>query len=223
VLDVGSPKLLSVFLAARLGSDVHATDLVDDFVESSELHGRVALGENRGRYVARCADARRLPYPAETFDRVFSISTIEHIPADGDTVAMREIARVLVPGGLAAFTVPWRDGGYLEEFKDPGDPDVYWVKDDDERAVFYQRAYDRQAFEVRLLCPSGLSLVDLSFWGERRSRVERVILHPRLPRWMRRSLYPAHFLLARAFLRPLAEDEPSRKKVACFTLGKEPA
>ena len=35
VLDIGSPKLLSLFLAARLRAEVHATDLVDYFFQRS--------------------------------------------------------------------------------------------------------------------------------------------------------------------------------------------
>jgi hypothetical protein len=109
-------------------------------------------------------------------DVVVSFETIEHIPDDGDSVAIREIARVLAPGGLACLTVPWSDRGYLEEFKRRGDPDAYWVPGDGDR-VFFQRLYDRDTLERRLLRPSGLSLVDLSFWGERTLPVEHVILN----------------------------------------------
>jgi len=219
VLDVGSPKLLSLFLAVRLRAEVHATDLVDYFVERYGLYSRVVLGPDRGRYLMGREDARHLRYPAEHFDRVFSISAIEHIPDDGDSVAIREIARVIKPGGTACFTVPWSDRGYLEEFKRRGDPDAYWAPGDGER-VFFQRAYDRQSLEARLLRPSGLSLADLSFWGERSVAVEHAILNRRVPRAVRMLLYPAHLPLARLFLRPLTEAEPSRKKVACFTLRK---
>jgi len=47
-----------------------------------------------------------------------------------------------------------------------------------------------------------------------------VILNRRIPRVARMLLYPGHVVLARLFLRPLSETEPSRKKVACFTLQK---
>lgn len=219
VLDVGSPKLLSLFLAARLGAEVHATDLVDYFFARYEVYSRLALGHDRDRYHVAREDARTLTYPSAHFERVFSISAIEHIPDDGDSRAIREIARVLAPGGIACLTVPWSDQGYLEEFKHRGDPDVYWAPGDGER-VFFQRAYDREMLERRLVEPSGLRLLDLSFWGERTIPVEHVILNRRVPRIARMLLYPAHVLLARLFLRPLSEAEPSRKKVACFTLQK---
>lgn len=222
VLDIGSPKLLSLFFAARLAAEVHATDLLDYFFKTYELYSRVALGREQARYHVASEDARTLTYPPAHFQRIFSLSAIEHIPGDGDSRAMEEINRVLAPGGRACLTVPWRDTGYVEEFKHRGDPDVYWAPGDADK-VFFQRAYDRDSLDRRLVRPSGLTLVDLSFWGERTLPVEHIILNRRVPRIARALLYPAHILLARLFLSPLAETEPARKKVACFTLRKAEA
>jgi SAM-dependent methyltransferase len=222
VLDVGSPKLLSLFVADRLRAEVYTTDLVDYFFDRYDVYSRIALGRDRSRYRMERQDARALTYPSAHFERVFSISAIEHIPDDGDSKAIQEIARVLAPGGIACLTVPWSDHGYLEEFKQRGDPDVYWAPGDEEK-VFFQRAYDRDMLDRRLVQPSGLRLIDLSFWGERRVPVEHVILNRRIPRIGRILLYPAHLALARLFLRRLSETEPSRKKVACLTLQKAKA
>jgi SAM-dependent methyltransferase len=217
VLDVGSPKLLSLFLASR-GARVHATDLVDYFFDAYGTYAASARVGGTPRYRMEVQDARRLTYPDESFDRVFSVSVVEHIPDDGDRAALREIARVLRPGGIVCLTVPWSDAGYAEDYRAPGG-DVYWAAGAAER-VFYQRAYDRPSLEHRLLAGHGLRPVDVSFVGERRLAVEDAILSRRLPRAVRYALYPAHFALSRLFLRPLGEDEPSRKKVACVTLRK---
>jgi SAM-dependent methyltransferase len=219
VLDVGSPKLLSLFVAARLGARVWATDLVDYFVPAYGAYAASILGSERYRYLMETQDARALTYGDAAFDRVFSVSVVEHIPGDGDALAMGEIARVLKPGGLVCLTVPWSDRGYIEEFHAPG-ASAYWVKTTDQRAVFYQRAYDHDSLRERLIDHEGLDLVDLSFWGERRIAVEDMLLNPRLPRAMRHAMLPAHFVLNRLFLCPLGETEPSRKKVACLTLRK---
>lgn len=218
VLDVGSPKLLSLFLAARVRARVHATDLLDYFFGAYGAYADRVLGAHRDGYVMRSEDARVLTYPDGTFDRVFSISTIEHIPDDGDRIAMREIARVLKPGGICCVTVPWSDRGYVEEFTQRGDPYAYWVTSGEER-VFYQRAYDRPTLEDRLLGPSGLEVVDVSFWGERRVAAENLFLS-RQP--LRYAMLPLHFPLALLFLTRLGEQEPSRKKVACLTLRRPP-
>ena len=44
------------------------------------------------------------PFPDATFDRVIASEVLEHIP--DDVAAMRELARVLRPGGTMAVTVP---------------------------------------------------------------------------------------------------------------------
>jgi SAM-dependent methyltransferase len=219
VLDIGSPKLLSLFLAARVGARVWATDLVDYFFPAYDAYACSVLGQRRERYLMETQDAQGLTYADGAFDRVFSVSVVEHIPGDGDAAAVREIARVLKPGGLACLTVPWSDQGYLEEFHTP-DADAYWVKPRDAGRVFYQRAYDRASMQKRLLAHQRLDVVDLSFWGERRIAVEDAILSRRLPRLARYAMLPAHFALNRLFLRQLTEEEPSRKKVACVTLRK---
>lgn len=217
VLDIGSPKLLSLFLAARIGARVHATDLLDYFFEAYAAYANSVLGSKRGRYIMETQDARALTYSNDTFDRVFSVSAIEHIPNDGDSVAIQEIARILKPGGICCLTMPWSDRGYVEEFKRRGDPDAYWAASGEER-VFYQRAYDRDTLERRILKASGLEISDVSFWGERRVAVEHHL--SRIPRVLLRPILPLQFSLSRLFLRQLTEEEPSRKKVACISLRK---
>jgi len=48
-----------------------------------------------------CANARRLPFPDASFGCVYSFSCLYHIPQLGE--ALREIGRVLEPGGAATF------------------------------------------------------------------------------------------------------------------------
>lgn len=49
---------------------------------------------------AEIQDARNLHlYSDNYFDRVSAISTLEHIPNDGDSIAIKEMSRVLKPGG----------------------------------------------------------------------------------------------------------------------------
>lgn len=50
------------------------------------------------------ADIRELPYPAGTFDLVYTMGTIEHIPEYAQAIA--EVKRVLRPGGRAIIGVP---------------------------------------------------------------------------------------------------------------------
>ncbi len=50
-------------------------------------------------------DAATLPFPDATFDSCFCAEVLEHVP-DPDEV-VREVHRVLRPGGIALFTVPF--------------------------------------------------------------------------------------------------------------------
>ncbi len=52
--------------------------------------------------MAEYADVRHLPFEDSSYDKVLSISTIEHI--DDDALALHEMLRVLKPGGLLLLT-----------------------------------------------------------------------------------------------------------------------
>jgi SAM-dependent methyltransferase len=53
---------------------------------------------------ARCEDLTRLTYDDASFDVVLTSETLEHVPDLG--AALREIHRVLKPGGVHLFTIP---------------------------------------------------------------------------------------------------------------------
>ena len=108
LLDLGSGPGRHAFEAFRRGSHVVCADLLDDDLRRAlgTLTAMVETGEapaGTGFGAAR-ADAVALPFPDASFDHVIAAEVLEHIPAD--RVAMREIARVLRPGGTAAVTVP---------------------------------------------------------------------------------------------------------------------
>jgi SAM-dependent methyltransferase len=52
-------------------------------------------------------DVARVPFPDAFFDRVFSVSVLEHVPPESRAAAWSEIFRVLRPGGLAVLAIDW--------------------------------------------------------------------------------------------------------------------
>lgn len=51
-------------------------------------------------------DARRLPFPDDAFDVVFSYSVLQHLSKDDVRIVVGEIGRVLRPGGTAWIEMP---------------------------------------------------------------------------------------------------------------------
>jgi SAM-dependent methyltransferase len=117
VLDVGSANAPPAYLAALGG--LGAAGLVGVDLAPTELPGV--------RIVA--ADIRELPFPDDSFDVCFCISTLEHIGRDnsqygleaeddarGHEAALRELARVLAPDGRVLLTVPCGEAADLGSF-----------------------------------------------------------------------------------------------------------
>jgi len=167
VLDIGSGRrgrFPLYLLATRQGLRIHSTDLID---YSGEQYRRAEkLGQAAAvptRFVFERQDATALTYPDESFDRVFALSTIEHIPDVGDTQAMREFARVLRPGGLAVIALPFHARGLQEVRRTV---DVSYQAHDEE--VFYERRYDLEAVRSRLTKPARFRVERICFYGEDR-------------------------------------------------------
>jgi SAM-dependent methyltransferase len=108
LLDLGCGFGRHAFEAARRGAAVVALDAgVDEVAQvRATLGAMVDAGELAVDHPATAVqgDALALPFADATFDRVIASEVLEHIP--DDAAAMRELARVLRPGGTMAVTVP---------------------------------------------------------------------------------------------------------------------
>jgi SAM-dependent methyltransferase len=92
ILDVGCGTGANLRLLAPHGA-----------VFGLDLNERgLTLARDAGRPLLR-ADSARLPFPDRTFDVVTSFDMMQCIPADRE--AMREMARVLKPGGAAILSM----------------------------------------------------------------------------------------------------------------------
>lgn len=144
VLDLGCGFGRHAFEAARRGARVVALDAGRDEVEGvvATFVAMAEAGEllpTTTHAAAVQGDALALPFDEATFDRVICSEVLEHIP--DDVAAMRELARVLRPGGTMAITVP-RFGPEL----------VNWALSDEYHNVpgGHVRIYRRSVLESRL-------------------------------------------------------------------------
>lgn len=175
VLDIGSASfsLFPLYLAASKKYRVHFTDISERVRQHEQTLRSSGMGDvlQDGHAVVEVQDARKLSYADGSFDTVFAVSTIEHIPGRGDVEAVKEIARVLRPGGTAVISVPCGPQ-FRDETLDEGlsvglgiDTSVKQLfrRRRTGRQVFFQRRYDMASIEERLVKPSGLSLAHTSF------------------------------------------------------------
>jgi SAM-dependent methyltransferase len=108
LLDLGCGFGRHAFEAAKRGASVVALDAGAEEVAQvrATFGAMIEVGELTAEHPATAVqgDALSLPFPEGTFDRVIASEVLEHIP--DDIAAMRELSRVLRPGGSMAVTVP---------------------------------------------------------------------------------------------------------------------
>jgi SAM-dependent methyltransferase len=136
VLEVGYAHAEPAYIAALVAASVG--ELVGADLATAEVPGMETIE----------ADARELPFPDGSFDQALLVSTLEHIGADnavygvageidegGRRRALRELRRILRPGGSLLATVP---------LGEPGDHG--WFRQDDVRG--WTRSFIRAGFFV---------------------------------------------------------------------------
>jgi SAM-dependent methyltransferase len=108
LLDLGCGFGRHAFEGFRRGARVVACDMSRaELVDVRGLFGAmVEAGEAppAGMGTVVNGDATRLPFAADSFDRIIASEVMEHIP--DDLAALDELARVLKPGGVLAVTIP---------------------------------------------------------------------------------------------------------------------
>ncbi|MBL8013431.1 MAG: class I SAM-dependent methyltransferase [Candidatus Omnitrophica bacterium] len=150
VLDIGGASTPFSFCLADMGCSVRVID--NDWGNCGTVYN--------GNYVAKQMNwdletldwdiGRGLPFENDSFDRVFCVCVIEHLPSVVRQLLMKEIRRVLKPGGIAGLTTDYDHGrkvittdkglrfGFKEKFNrdvlEPsglslmGNPDLYDFK-----------------------------------------------------------------------------------------------
>jgi ubiquinone/menaquinone biosynthesis C-methylase UbiE len=142
VLDVGCGRGLLLIGAAKRLTEGKATGI--DIWQTEDLSGNrpEATRENArregvaDRIEVRTADMRQLPFSDGSFDVAMSSAAIHNLYAPQDRAqAIREIARVLKPGGQAVIADIRHHGEYAAVFAQHGCPDVRQVSSPWARAL----------------------------------------------------------------------------------------
>lgn len=172
ILDVGSPKMLGLYLASNTEAEIMLTDISAINVDEYQTMWKALQAKARGNASFSLQDARSLKFPDAEFDVVFSMSVIEHIEGEeGDSEAIQELLRVLKPGGLLVLSVPF--GAHYVEQKRIGFAGAA-RKTGDGETYFFQRIYDAVTFQKRILEQApGLNQITLTTVARRNQWLAR--------------------------------------------------
>lgn len=160
VLDVSSPTMLA-YAFSNSGQ-----------VVKSDINIRESLLVRRSqRLQFLVQDSRRLSFCEGIFDLVYSISVIEHIFV-GYTLAVREMIRVLKPGGILYLTFPvcsrrveeWLDHEvYSHQYRSAG------------KTFFQYRFSEADVLELTVAASCAHVVQKGIFWERKAGRYDRVM------------------------------------------------
>ncbi|MGQ9617686.1 MAG: SAM-dependent methyltransferase [Candidatus Aminicenantia bacterium] len=181
ILDVGSPQWFSIFLAKDFPSIKifyvnilkEEIDLIKGIAKSIELRNIDFFQE----------DVRKMNFPSEYFDWIFSISAIEHVAPEenGDFIALREMSRVLKNNAKITISLPFKEKPRIIYLNSP----VYERKEKIKN--FFAREYSLEKlkelfsslnFEMKridfIIEKKGFFALDYWNWGGGRGKITRI-------------------------------------------------
>lgn len=160
ILDISSPKLLSLYLGTNGFPNIAISDVEDYFVCDFKIYSK----EFGFSPEIKKFDATNIPFADSSFDRVFSVSVLEHVPDDGDVEIAKEVARILKPDGIFVITCP-ASMAYSEEWLK--NRNFYWSsKAREDGCIFFQRRYDERFIKERF-ADIGFEIDDIIFIAEK--------------------------------------------------------
>ncbi|MEO7271066.1 MAG: methyltransferase domain-containing protein [Vicinamibacterales bacterium] len=199
--------------ASRQGAHAFGVDISESIVRQA----RIPFGGGAASLRGAVGDVRDLPFADGSFDAVYSMGTIEHF--DDTARAVREIARVLKPGGRAIVGVPNRHDPFLRPLLAAALQTINGY------GYGYEKSYSRRALREMLeaagltvvaetailFMPGWLRMLDLAChsWCTPLSRVTGVLVRPF--RWLDRHVPAVRrhgYLLASVAVRPTTSRRP---------------
>jgi ubiquinone/menaquinone biosynthesis C-methylase UbiE len=182
VLDIGTGTSTFPLMLTRRGVNVVMLDLDPRRVAYVMGLYRKMRRPTDGMLQAVASDARALPFPDQSFDKISAISSLEHIP-EGHKVGW-EMGRVLRPGGRCVVTVPFTWSRRRNFFR--GVKPFQEVAPNEflqEGKGYLVRFYNPHSLEDHFIRPLGAKVVATSYFG--RSILNGLYHESRLNRFWR--------------------------------------
>ena len=186
VLDLGCGN-------GRLYSMLEDKNLGYVGIDSSEKLIEIAKAKYQGENIKfKVVEALRLPFSENSFNKVFSIAVLHHIPSDDFRLeSLKEVGRILKPKGLLVLTVwnlrQYKAGpGLLLKYTilrvlgksklDPGDVFYPWKSSKGEiLAQRYVHCFKRKELE-RLVEKAGFRVKEIGFLARGKSKRANIYL-----------------------------------------------
>ena len=125
VLEIGCGMGFDSVELMKRGAKLTATDLTPSAIELARRHFQIM---ELAPVDARVANVLELDFPDESFDVVYSIGVVHHT---GDTPrALREIRRVLKPGGWAVISHIYRRPSFFSMLSKVGQENIEFKEED---------------------------------------------------------------------------------------------
>lgn len=146
VLEVGFGPGIAVQAVAQKLTDgrIAGVDFSKTMVEAARKRNIAAVW--MGKVDLRMGDVVSLPFPDRTFDKAYSIHSIYFWP--DAPAALREIARVMKPGGLLVLTVLPKEKWNPENPDAAGTPECKPYYGDDLKALMSQAGFTDMSIQA---------------------------------------------------------------------------
>lgn len=102
LLDVGCEAGAMMVYTGMMGAEVYGVDICPESVEKANQY--LAKYSLRGQAII--GDARKINFPDNHFDKVISSDFFEHMSAEDNIQVLKEIKRVVKPGGMIVIKTP---------------------------------------------------------------------------------------------------------------------
>lgn len=111
VLDIGCGDGVSTVRFAQKSQKIVGTDFIDRYVKKAQAYARQKSVKNAVFRQGNVLDLKKISDEFGSFDAAITIRCLINLPTwEDQSIALREIAQVLKPGGLYIFSEGWKEG-----------------------------------------------------------------------------------------------------------------